>query len=806
MKRQLLLHHTFDRGYSDSDNALAGGNTTAAEGSFNVMRLGEGFNLPFQGVASLGAQSGAELMFQVGSTWGGIKAQQGNASGSVVEDFDQKMYSIGVGKPMKEGVTIQRRYGTITINAQNIDNSTDVITYSTTLPAQMQTGGVVYFSGSTPTGAAANVAYYLRRLSNTTFSLHTTYAGANTNTSKLNLTQSGTQLNCAVEYGIDITLSSVLQVASVPILDVNGKIAIYKFYDQANLETPQAPNMSIIAPTPAFSGLVKGEIAVKLAAIRYREDAGNLTTLTAPARSLASASSGVSRGAVGNPIIINFPPAVDGQTHWAVFATKQGFGTSGVYYRVGYRTTSVGTETEWVYGIPESVVAATGTRNLIFDFTDADLLPEDAWIYDYPPPAGSHFLRMENVGVILGAYPEGGTVGAVSLPNYFESYNPRHLLYFPEDVVGVLHKEFESQAIVACRNSVHALEYVGNRGDSLPPVRVATLIADTGIKKAQNWAIGGSTIAMWIEGTGIAILDKDGKVDYEFGREVSRFTKNWNADDVVVMYDPDSLSFIFAHQNVFVAFCLQSLAWSDPVYLDETFTAGGRMSGNWVSGIQVKGELYCSIQNDSAVTAYKFNNNTDTLRSNVCEIGRWQKLSSAGRSANIYEIAIATEQGVADASRIPIVVGIHTNLFRTHARGVNANQSTIVLPSSINTSSAWIGKKVAVFGTNIGGNDIDYHIATITDAPSAHTITISSPVHETINDVFMLIGEDFFTELPVSGKPQHHYNVFPAVQEARSYCVSVYMGCYKGTQPQITGNVLEADVFGTGSQTSEAKI
>lgn len=805
MKRQLMLHHVFDRGYSDSENALGGGNTTAAEGSFNLMRLGEGFNLPFQGVAPLGPQTGAELMFQIGDTWGGIKEQQGNASGSVVEDFDQKMYAIGVGKPMKEGVTIQRRYGTITINAQNIDNNTDVITYSTTLPVQIQTGGVIYFSGSTPTGASVNVAYYVRRLSNTTLSLHTTYTGAITNTDRLNLTQSVGLLNCLMQYGADITLSSVLQVASVPVLDVNGKIAIYKFYDQANLETPQAPSMSIVAPSPAYTGLVKDEIAVKVAAIRYREDEGNLTTLTAPARSLASASSGVSRGAVGNPITVRFPPPVDGQTHWAVFATRQGFGTSGVYYRVGYRTTSVGTDTEWIYGIPESVVAATGTRNLIFDFTDADLLPEDAWIYDYPPPAGSHFLRMENVGIVLGAYPEGGTIGAVSLPNYFESYNPRHLLYFPEDIVGVLHKEFESQAIVACRNSVHALEYVGNRGDNLPPVRVTTIMPDTGIKNAQNWAVGGSTIAMWIEGTGIAVLDKDGRVDYEFGREVARFTKNWNADDVVVMYDPDTLSFIFAYQNVFVSFCQQSLAWSDPVYLNETYTQSGRMSGTWKSGVQVKGELYCTIEDNDLLVTHRFNRNDATLRSNVCEIGRWQKLVSAGRSANIYEISIATEQGVADSTRIPVIIGLHSNLFPTHVRGASITDTTLFLPSGINTGDAWIGKKVVLFNPNIGGAGVDYLITTIVSTDSSQ-IELEDNVYAGGNNLFVLIGEDFFTETPISGKSQHHYNVFPALQEARSYCVSVYMGCFKGSQPQITGNVLEVDVFGTGSRTSEAKI
>jgi len=443
---------------------------------------------------------------------------------------------------------------------------------------------------------------------------------------------------------------------------------------------------------------------------------------------------------------------------------------------------------------------------LTFDFTDADLLPEDSWIYDYPPPSGSHFLRMENVGVVLGAYPEGGTVGAVSLPNYFESYNPRHLLYFPEDVVDVLHKEFESRAIVACRNSIHALEYVGNRGDALPAVVVGTLIPDVGLKRPQNWAVGGNTIAMWIEGVGIAVLDMNGRIDYEFGREVARFTKNWDADDVVVMYDPDSSSFIFAYQNVFVSFCQESLAWADPVYLDETYTSAGKRTGHWRSGVQVKGELYCSIYDNGQYTAYKFNKNDETVRSNICEIGRWQKLMSTGRSANIYEISIATEQGVVDDMRTPVVIGLHSNLFQTHARNVSANGTSVTMPSTINTGTAWIGKKIALFGPDIGGTGKDYLITNITATPSANTLTIDRTVAPAATGLFALIGEDFFTELPTEGKSQHHYNVFPALQEARSYCVSVYMACYKGSQPQIIGNVLETDVFGTGSQTSEARI
>jgi hypothetical protein len=72
-------------------------------------------------------------------------------------------------------------------------------------------------------------------------------------------------------------------------------------------------------------------------------------------------------------------------------------------------------------------------RSLEIDFVDGDLVPEVAYIDDYPPPAGTHAVRIENVMCVLGAYgdstspvtpSDAGTVGAISLPNFSKQHWP----------------------------------------------------------------------------------------------------------------------------------------------------------------------------------------------------------------------------------------------------------------------------------------------------------------------------------------------------------------------------------------------
>jgi hypothetical protein len=575
MRRQLIARFNFDAGYSDSRNPLGERTNVSTEGSFGILRLGESYNRPFQGyyskgtIASSSKSTGASLMFPIGDTWGGIKAVGGSASGSVTEDYDQKLYYLGAGTPMREGVSIQKESGTFTYNATS-DVAGQAITETT---HGMVTGDIVYMtvsSGVINPELTASRAYYVYRFDANTFYVCTTLANAIAGTG-ITLTDAVGVIT--VHKGQDITLGAGLKVASNPILDGNSLPVMYQDEDDAGLGRPDIPVVTVPTTVPAnYTGLFNGSISFQIAEIRDRTNEGSdLTTVQAPVRSIASATSSVVTPQ-NKAVEITFPSASNGTTHWAVFATKIGDGGVGVHYRAPYRT-SANADATLYYGISETTVAAATNRTLVFDFRDSDLYPEEAWIYDLPPEDGTMFVDIDAVKVVLGSLD--GTVGQVSLPNFKESYNPRHIITFPEPVTAVLQRLSKEKALVACRNSIHILSYVGFRDDNVPACVLETLIPDVGIKKQQNWAYGAGVIVAWIDGAGLATIGFDGSIDYTFGREVSKFTRSWVTDDVKIGFDPKTRSFVAAHGGVSVSFCTESGLWADPVDRDRAVDGPG---------------------------------------------------------------------------------------------------------------------------------------------------------------------------------------------------------------------------------------
>lgn len=821
-KRQLIARYNFDGGYSDSRNPLAQYANVSAEGSFGILRLGESYNRPFQGyytkgtLAASSKSTGAAIMFPLGDTWGGIKFNSGNASGSITEDADSKLYYIGAGLAMRQGITLQKQKetsGTFTYDA-TADISAANITETS---HGLVTGGIVYLtvsSGAINTELSENKAYYVYRVDANTFRLCTTLANAFAGT--------GISLSAAVgvitvHIGEDIQLGSGLQVASEPVADTAGLNVFYKYEDDAGLARPDVPGVNVPTAIPAnFSGLFTKSISFKIAAFRDRANTGNLKTVQATVRSVASATSPVV--IPQNKVVeITFPIAATGQTHWAVFATRQDFGGTGVHYRAPYRT-SADADATLYYGISETTVAAATNRTLTFDFRDGDLYPEEAWLYDYPPEDGTMFVDIDAVKVVLGAYD--GTIGLVSLPNFKESYNPRHIITFPEPVTATLQRLYGEQALVACRNSIHALTYVGFRDDNTPSCMLQTLIPDVGIKKPQNWAYGAGMVVAWIDGAGLAMLDVSyssggnisASIDYEFGKEVSKFTRSWTADNVKVGFDPKTRSFVIGHQGVSISFCTESGVWGDPVHLTD---CGFASTVTIQSMTAAQGELVVSMNDSSNYTAYSYDLNTGTTRMPICQIGQWITQESGGRANGIYEIALAAKQGgtINSTTAEPIIVGLHSNLFATHLRGnsVSLGAATITNTAAVFTS-AWTGKRAVIFGTDIGGAGINY-LSVVLTYSSTTVVTMTDPstgnavnAQENLSGCFMLVGEWFWTGTPVTGRDQHYYNFYPNLQDARSFTVSAYLPCLKGSESVIDGGVLAIDVFGTNWQTGTARI
>jgi len=707
-RREPISLFTFNQGFNNSVNPLTGGADTWADGSSNQFILGDNVVRPFKGYVTKGTSSGSRIAVQLGNTWGGLQDYTSvTASGSLVKDFLNILYTIGAGEASYEGQKIVTPADPPEIKTFASGNIATDATGNITIAAHgLTTGDQVYWSTYTvlPTSSpqvTATTSYFIIVVDANTVRLATTYTRAIAGTPWVTYSGAGTS-PFAFNVGENLRASSVLQVASVAI-----NPNYYTYLNQAGLDQPAAPVVTVpTTPGTGFTGLINGAIAFKLGAMRDRTQAGeNIEDVNIAVKSVASTTSAVVVP-INKTVKLQFPVAQSGQTHWAVFASKQGFGGTGVLLRIGYRTSSA-TNATWIWGIPEETVAAAVGRQLEFDFQDGDLYPEEAWLFDYQPPPGTHFLRLEACGVVLGCYD--GTVCAVSLPNFLESYHPRHLLYLPEPVTAVLHRQSDDYAYVAGRNSIHAIQYVGYRGDDLPSATVTTISPDVGIVNQCNWAQCGSTIVAFLEGKGLVRMANGGNgtvaIDYEFGKEVANTTKNWDTT-TVVSWNPTTQSVVAGCANESVSYCFESNAWGCPM-----FNTDAGITGSWLSAVNSRGELVVSLYNGSTHTAYSYDNNSSTTRMPVTSISRWYSNTAGARSYNVYEIEAAINQG---ATIEPVVMGLHGNLLPTYIRTVAMTSgSNVVTASSSVFHQFYTNEWMAVFGAGIGNRTF---IATLSDS------------------------------------------------------------------------------------------
>lgn len=793
MRREKLAEHNFIQGYSDNQNALVSNPNQWGQGSCNQFLLGENLVRPFKGYYTQGSGTGSRLMFPLGSVYGGLRDYSSvTASGSLTQDYSETLFTIGAGEATKQGIPVAEKATDFTFVAGDVTVGTGTVSE---VGHGLTTGEPLFFTNSAndlPSGWSENTAYFAIAVTADTFRIATTYKNALAGTQLIpSDAGTGTTTVYSDNGGNPIRASSVLQVGYNLVATY-----FYEYVENAGLPRVDAPTISLpVSPSASYTGVTSGAVNFKIAAIRDTQNVGvDIDNPSAPVRGLASTATAVVVP-TNNTVKITFPTAVTGQTHWAVFSTQEGFGGTGDFYRLGYRTSS-DADAVWYFGISEATVNGASNRTLEFDYRTGDLLPETAWIQDYEPPPGSHCVRLENIMVVLGAYD--GSVGAVSLPNYFESYNPFHLIYFPEPVTAVLSRQIDNFAFVACRNSIHTLQYVGYRGDDLPSATITTITPEVGIQYQHNWAMGGGMIAMFLDGAGIARMTNGGEIDFEFGKEVAYLTRSWTPANTKVAFNPTTRSFVYGNGNVSVSYCLESQTWGAPVYNSD---AG--ITGTWLAGINAQGVLYASLENGGTATSYIYDDNTSTTRMPTVSIGQWVS-GGTGRGNAIYELAAAIRQG---NSTEPVILGLHKNLFPTTLRSASVTSASNVLTCTGAFTTGYTGRWAAVFGTDIGGAGVHYLIVKLTYA-TANTATMTNVstgsavnAQASVSNMLVLVGDYFKAITPTANIEQHLANARPALQDCRSFCASLWM-----PTDASQGSCYQIEMYGNPHRTSNVGV
>lgn len=504
-----------------------------------------------------------------------------------------------------------------------------------------------------------------------------------------------------------ITLSTILQVS----IAVAGVYSAADTFD-AGMPQPSTPDVAIIQnPGVGYVGITTGPVSFKIARLR----------LTTGGRSIASVMSAV-LVPTGKSIRMTFPLPSSGQTHWRAFSTQEGFGGVGLTYALRY-----GIDAAAVLDIPESVVAAGVVdgvaRSLEFDFHTGDLIPELAYIDDYPPPAGTHAVRLENVMVVLGAIVDSssavsstntGTVGACSLPNFYESYKPDHRVYFAEQIVDNRARPTDSYSYIAHRNSITALQYVGLRDG--PAVAVTTILPDFGISKPHNWCQVGGLLYMRISNGGFVRMRPDGSIDYAWANDIYESVKDWD-DSTVVSPHFDTMSVVISNGSQAYSFSLITEEWSPTCYF-----ADAGVAGTALSAISSRGEMIISITNGGSTTAYSWDTGAASMQ--ISSITPWERAKA--RSARVKEVLADFE---VDNTTAPLMIAV----FRNRRRPQFIRDAVLTNGSNLITSAAGLfdvnhtGDMFCAFGTGVGPAGTSYLRGKIVFS-SANQITIVDPL------------------------------------------------------------------------------
>lgn len=778
--RQTLSRHTFLNGFCATAIFAPEGSDTSymQRGSRNYVFTGVVLR-PWKGLESVG--DGLRYMTIVGSDYGGLQdSGMTEGKGSIFQDIARSIWFLGAGVPCIGSTPIAAGVAA-SINLQVSIATNGTYSADTTYEAGLAQPsapdiGIISTPGVGFTGLLdAPVAAKIARLRSTTgarsiASLSSAVVSPNNQTVRLTYPLpaegqdfwptffnqpgfGGVGLYYRTPYGdsLDIPESLIGGTAQVETATVVGTITL-------------SGNAEVVVTAAGMTGSPETVLVAVLITDTASMVAGKMRAALALNANVSSffdvSGSGINiiltcLDAAANDATINI--ATDNDTCTGL--TPEPMSTN----------TTAGIAPATIDGIP---------RSLEFDFVAGDLVPEVAYIDDYPPPAGTNVVRLENVMIVLGCYGDAtssvsasdpGTVGAVSLPNFYESYPPTFLIYFPESIVDVLSRPTDSYAYVGCKNSIQAIQYVGIIDG--PAVQVNTITPDFGVPFAHNWCQFKGLLYVYAGKGSLWRMTSNGEWDTDFASPITELIQDLDPEDVVLSTHSNSQSLVLFYPSGSVSWNTQNGKWSP-----EQFTSDAGISGDPLSATPSQGDLYVTLDDSGTQTAYKWDSGATEMPTTA--LTNWTDHQSP---ASIEELLSTFDIDVSDEDR-PIIFSIHRNGRKTYVRDASTvSSSNTVTSADAEWDSYSPGQMICVFGADIGGAGVDYLIGII-ESTVGDTVDIvdlagdSVDAHSTLSDCYMLIGQFIFTYgVNWTGKQQTPPQLQPYVTDCLSHSLGISM-------------------------------
>jgi hypothetical protein len=765
-----------------------------SDGSWNLIVGADGLTRPFKGLATQGANTGSRKMLPFGDTWGGIKDNglvQG--SGNFFQDIGRSRWGIGAGTPHIEGTSVSGF--TLSTNLQlqtivagvaqtpvaaglaqpsapqiGIIDSAGLISNSMSAKIERTRPATGARSLASPTSATVQpagnrirITFGLAITGQTHWRVYFTLQGFG-----------GTGIHYLVAYAGSADIPETVVAAGT----VGGSAAQATGTLTVGTNPTDGETIVVNGVTFTFKTAPTGPTEILIGA-STTETASNLATALT-----ASVSASL--------IVASYSASTN-----IVTVTYDAFGSTGNSFTLA---NSSGTHVTRSAATLAGGVQGDYTRSLEFNFADGDLIPIEASYDDYVPPAATHAVRIDSVVALGGCYadstaaPTSGSSGvaiAISKQNNYESYVPTHLCYLPEAIVDAMARPIDDYAYFAGLNGIYALQYVGDRGDELPPCSITTVLPDIGIQYSTNWCQFRGRLAIYTAQGNLLIMDDQGNWDADFAAPIAKILKGFAPSSTSLGYDPTNDCLVIGNGKRLMIGNLQTGDWRQVWIPDYS------ISGTVLSMATAKRNLYVSMTSGGSNTAYLFDSGTPTV--GVSVVSNFQSSPSPAAVKDLYEMTLQTESGDS-TSRLAVCIAKNRKkaVFRQISVGIG---SATITDAETTFYAGMVGKQVLIFCPDIVNAGDQLFRGKVASYIGGSQVTITNMAGTPLNpagshtDLLMFVGE-FTANSTYSDNPP---NYFPNVPEARSFQVAVWL---RGQND--LGNILSAELFGLAYPSSRA--